>query len=84
MSAGSGADFTIENASNLLLEEVSSAKATASAPVVRLTKSPGAILRDSRVLPGTGVFLSTGEGEMKSVVLSNNALGDARKATEER
>ena len=84
MSAGSGADFTIENASNLLLEEVSSAKATASAPVVRLTKSPGAILRDSRVLPGTGVFLSTGEGEMKSVVLSNKALGDARKATEER
>jgi polygalacturonase len=84
VNAESGADFTIEGASNLLLEDVSGVKRTAGRPVVRLTESPGAILRDSRALPGTGVFLSTGVGESKSVVLSNNTLGDARTPTEER
>jgi hypothetical protein len=79
-----GADFTIEDASNLLLDDVSSAKSTAGAPVVRLTKSPGTVLRDSRALPGTGVFLSTGAGELKGIVLSNDALKEARTPTEER
>jgi polygalacturonase len=84
VNAGSGADFTIENGSNLLLDDVSGGKPAAGAPVVRLTKSPGAILRDSRALPGSGVFLSTGVGELKSVVLSDNVFGDAKVATEER
>lgn len=49
-----------------------------------LTKSEGAELRDSRAMPGTGVFLSTAPGELKSVVQINNVLGNAHVATEER
>jgi hypothetical protein len=56
----------------------------AGAPVLRLAKSPGAILRDSRAFPGTGVFLSIGPGELGAVTLLGNLLEDAKTPTEER
>jgi len=84
VNAESGADLAIENASSLLLDDVSSARPAEGGPVVRLTKGPGAILRNSRAFPGTGVFLSTGAGELKSVEQMNNVLVDARVAAEER
>ena len=84
VNSESGPDFTIENASNLLLDDVTSGKPIAGAPVLRLTKSPGAILRDSRALLGTGVFLSVGAGELGSVSLLGNALEAAKTPTEER
>ena len=52
--------------------------------VLRLAKSPGAILRDSRAFPGTGVFLSIGPGELRAVTLLGNLLEDAKTPTEER
>ena len=52
--------------------------------VLRLAKSPGAILRDSRAFPGTGAFLSIGPGELGAVTLLGNLLEDAKTPTEER
>ena len=83
VNADKGAGFAIENASNLLLDDVTSGKPLAGAPVLRLTKSQGAVLRDSRAFPGTEVFLSTGVGELKSVSLSGNTLENAKVPTEE-
>lgn len=83
VNAEGGPAFAIENASNLLLDDVTSGKPIPEAPVMRLTKSPGAILRDSRAFPGTETFLSTGIGELKSVSLSNNILENAKTQTEQ-
>jgi len=66
------------------LDDVSSRKPSAESPVVRLTKAPGAILRNSRAFGGTNVFLSVGSGELNSVHLANNVLDGAKTATEER
>lgn len=84
VNAVSGPDFRIENASNLLLDDATARSPAAGAPVLRLAKSPGAILHDSRAFPGTGVFLSTGPGELGSVTLLGNLLEDAKTPTEER
>jgi hypothetical protein len=84
VDADTGPAFTIENGSNLLLDGVTTAKPIAGSPVVRLTSTPGAILRDSRAFPGNGVFLSTGKGELRSISLSGNAFENAGTPTEER
>jgi hypothetical protein len=51
--------------------------------VVRLDKTPGAIVRASRAFPGTGTFLSTGPGELKGIVQEGNVLVNARKPAAE-
>jgi len=51
---------------------------------VRLTHSEGAVLRNSHAFPGTGNFLSTGVGELKSTHLLNNVLDNAKIPIEER
>jgi hypothetical protein len=56
----------------------------AGSPVVRLTHSAGAVLRNSRAFPGTGCFLSTGMGELKTTHLLNNVLDNAKMPVEER
>jgi hypothetical protein len=62
---------------------VTSRKPTAS-PVLRLTQTPGAVLRNSRAFPGTAAFLSTGPGELKTLHLEGNVLENARIPHEER
>jgi hypothetical protein len=84
VNADGGAAFAIDHAANLLLDDVTTSKPIAASPVVRLTHSPGAILRASRASPGTGVFLSVGPGELRSVAQSGNELQNARSPTEER
>ena len=83
INSDSGPEFKIDAASNLLLDDVTSSKPNAASPVLRLTNATGAILRDSRAFAGTGVFLSAGAGELKSMTLLGNALGAAKTATEE-
>jgi polygalacturonase len=73
-----GPAFQVENSTNLELDHVTTRKPLADTPVVRLDNTPGAIVRDSRAFPGTGVFLSTAPGELKSVVLQGNVLGNAK------
>jgi polygalacturonase len=79
----SGPAFLVKDSQELELDHVSSRKPPADAPVVRLDRCPGAIVRDSRAFAGTGPFLSVGPGELKNVVIQGLAVTSAKKATEE-
>jgi len=83
VNADSGPAFLIRDASELELDAVSTSKPLPEMPVIRLDHCPGAIVRGSRAFAGTGTFLSVAPGEMKSIALTRNTLGSARKATEE-
>jgi polygalacturonase len=83
VNADRGPVFAIETASNLELDGVTTRKPTAVSPVLRLTQTPGAVLRNSRAFPGTETFLSAGPGELKSLHLEGNVLDNAKTPTEE-
>jgi len=51
--------------------------------VIRLDRCPGAIVHGTRAFAGTGTFLSTALGELKSVVLEGNIFTSARTPTAE-
>ena len=74
----------LKRASNLELDGVTTRKPIAGSPVLRLTRTPGAMVRNSRAFPGTGVFLSAGPGELKSLHLEGNVLSAAKTPAEER
>jgi hypothetical protein len=84
INAESGPAFLVRDSKDLELDGVTTRKPSAEVPVVRLDNCPGAIVRNSRAFAGTGIFLSTAPGELKSVVLEGNAFGAAREATEEK
>jgi hypothetical protein len=84
LNSRKGPVFAIETARNLELEGVTAARPPAGAPVLRLTQTPGAVLRNSRAFPGAETFLSTGPGELKSLHLEGNVLDCARIPAEER
>lgn len=79
-----GPAFRVDHSTNLELDDISSRKPASGAPVVRLDHTPGAILRDSRAFPGTGVFLSTAPGLLKKITLEDNVLGNAATPTQEK
>jgi polygalacturonase len=81
VSAARGPAFSIDNAENLELDAIASPHPLAAEPVVRLTRSPGAILRDSRAWPGTRIFLSAPPEERKTLHLEGNAPGSASPAS---
>src|ERR1019366_8947064 len=83
IDAESGPAFLVRDSRELELDHIATRTPVADAPVVRLDRSPGAIVRASRVFGGTGTFLSTGPGEPKSTVLEGNVLGRARRPTVE-
>lgn len=83
LNAKTGPVFLIRDSKGLELDGVSTRTPPADAPVVRLDHCPGAIVRGSRAFSGTGTFLSVGPGEFKSIVFEGNALGAARKPSEE-
>jgi hypothetical protein len=78
-----GTAYVLRDAKDLELDGVTTRKPLPNAPVIRLDRCPGAIVRNSRAFSGTGTFLSVGPGELKSTVLVGNALSRARKAAEE-
>jgi polygalacturonase len=78
-----GPEFLIRDSKDLELDQVSTRTPVAGSPVIRLDRCPGAIVRASRAFAGTGTFLAVAPGELKSIVLEGNALGNAKKATEE-
>jgi polygalacturonase len=84
LNAERGPVFAIESASNLELDGLTTRKPIAGSPVLRLTQTPGAVVRNGRAFPGTETFLSVGPGELKSLYLEGNVLGNARTPTEER
>ncbi len=79
----SGPAFLLRDSKELELDGVSTRKPLPATPVIRLDRCPGAIMRGSKASEGTDTFLSVAPGEMKGMVLEGNALGSARKATEE-
>jgi polygalacturonase len=83
VNADSGPAFLVRDSKELELDGVATRKPLPGAPVIRLDRCPGAVVRGSKAFAGTGTFLSVGTGEMKSVVSEGNSLGNARKATEE-
>jgi polygalacturonase len=83
VNADSGPAFLVRDSKELELNHVSTRKPSAGSPVIRLDRCPGAIVRASRAFEGTGTFLSTAPGELKNIVLLENALGAARTATAE-
>ena len=84
INSDKGPSMTIDNATDLLLDDVTSSKPLPSEPVLRVSASPGAILRDSRAFTGTGTFLSVRPGEMKTIHLFGNVLDNAKTRTEEK
>jgi polygalacturonase len=84
LDAGGGPAFAIQTAVNLELDGLTTRKPIAGSPVLRLMHTPGAVLRNSRAFPGTEIFLSTVPGELKSLRLEGNVLGNAKTAMEER
>jgi len=74
VDADAGPAFLVRDSRELELDHISSRKALAGVPVVRLDRCPGAIVRDSR-----GNFLSTAPGELRGLVLQGNIFGPARE-----
>lgn len=83
INAASGPAFHAAHATNLELDDVTTRKALPGQPVIRLDDTPGAIIRDSRAFPGTGVFLSVAPGALKQIVLEGDVLGNAATPTQE-
>jgi len=79
-----GPAFRVENSTNLELDQVSTRKPLAGTPIIRLDGTPGAIVRDSKAMPGTDVFLSTAPGETKNLLIVGNLLGNAKTPQEEK
>lgn len=80
VNAEQGPAFTIADSANLDLDDVTSRNPLAQEPVIRLTRSPGAILRNSRAFPGTGIFLHVAPDEMKTIRQEGNVLNRAATA----
>jgi polygalacturonase len=78
-----GPAFLIRDSKDLLLDDVSSIHPPADAPVVRLDRCPGAIVRSSRAFEGTATFLSAGPNELKTLFLDGNFLNQAKTPTAE-
>jgi polygalacturonase len=78
-----GPEFLIRDSKELELDQVSTRTPVAGSPVIRLDRCPGATVRASRAFAGTGTFLAVAPGELKSIVLEGNTLGNAKQATEE-
>ena len=74
-----GPAFLIRDSKDLLLDDISSVHPPADAPVVRLDRCPGAIVRGARAFEGTGTFLSAGPNELKTLLLDGNFLNQAKQ-----
>lgn len=83
INANGGSAYLIRDSKELELNGVTTSQPLADAPVVRIERCPGAIVRASRAFAGTGTFLSVPPGELKSIHLVGNVLDAARMATDE-
>ena len=83
IDAGTGPTYLVRDSINLELDHVAVGKPPADTPVIRLDRCPGAIVRGNRAAAGTGTFLSTGPGELKTLALEGNVLTSARRPTAE-
>src|SRR6185436_1421201 len=66
LNAETGPAFLIKDSKDLELDAVTTRKPLEGFPVIRLDNSPGTIIRGSKAFAGTGAFLSTAPGEVKT------------------
>jgi len=78
VDAAEGPVFLIRDSSDVELDRVETAEANAAMPVIRLDHVARAFIHSSRARSGTGTFLSTGRGMLKSVALESNQLSDTQ------
>ena len=83
VNADTGPAFIVRDSKELVLDGLTTRKPLADAPVIRLERCPGAVVRGSHAFAGTGTFLSVPPGERKAIVLEGNSLTNARNPTEE-
>ncbi len=83
LNADTGPAFLVQDSKELELDGVAARQPVPGAPVIRLERCPGAIVRNSRAFAGTGTFLSVPLGELKDVVLEGDVLGGAKALVEE-
>ena len=83
VNAERGPAFLVRDSKDLLLDQVSTRTPVEGSPVIRLDRCSDAIVRASRAFVGTGVFLSAGPGELKSITLEGNMLAKAQKSVVE-
>ena len=79
VNVDSGSAFTIHTAANLLLDDITTSAPLARSAVIELRQTPGAILRDSRAFPGTGTFIDSAPGDMRTIHLLDNELSNAKR-----
>lgn len=82
LNAESGPAFLIRDLKDPLLDNVGSTRPLATAPVIRMERASGGILRNSRASEGTDKFLSMPPGELNSIVQQANSIGAAKVVEE--
>jgi len=80
--AENGPAFLIRNSKETELDNVSSPKPLPNTPVIRIEKSPGTIVRNSKAFPGTDLFLSAGADQLKDIIMIGNVTSNAKKVAE--
>jgi polygalacturonase len=78
-----GPAFLVRDSADLDLDGVETSSPNAMSPVIRLDRCLRALIEASRAWPGTGTFLSTSPGMLKSVALDANHVAAAKIAAEE-
>jgi hypothetical protein len=73
----------VRDSKNAVLDGITSSKPFRDAPMIRLERSPGAVVRNGRAAEGTSVFVSVPPGERADVAMENNHVGGDTKALEE-
>ena len=81
LNAESGPAFRMAHSTNLLFDDVGTRTPIQGTPVIRLESTPGAVVRNSRAFPGTDVFVSVPDGELKGIALEGNLLANAQTPT---
>lgn len=83
IDADQGPAFQVSDSTELELDGVATRCPRPDAPAIRLDRCAGAIVRDVRVFPGTGVLLAAGPGELKDIVCLGLVGAGARQVTAE-
>lgn len=72
-----GPPFHVRDAKGLVMDNAGTNRPAEGSPVIRLLRSPNAVVRNTTVPNLTGRFLSTGPDELRNLNLSGNAVGSS-------
>jgi hypothetical protein len=83
LNASEGPTFLIRDSADAELDHVAAVPPNPAVPVIRLDRCQRTVIQGSRAWPGTGTFLSTEPGMLKTVVLDGVQAAAAKTPTEE-